>query len=233
MSMGSFLVFALPLTWIAYKQPASLERYRIQQHRRARPEKMLWPSVRKWLSNNLILTALILLVWPLLRLTSIHAGELPPWWEIAWQIAFFIVLDDFLYYWMHRAFHTETLYKRVHSVHHRMTTPWAISGHYMHPVEFVATTALMLVGPLIVGAHVMTIWLWVAFRQWEAAEGHCGYQLPWIPVHVLPFYDGAGYHDFHHAKFFGNYGGFLHWTDGVFGEYSEGWLAWREEARRR
>ena len=46
----------------------------------------------------------------------------------------------------------------------------------------------------------MTLWLWFAFRQWEAAEGHCGYEFPWTPTHLFPGNDGARHHDFHHAR---------------------------------
>lgn len=231
-SMGAFLLFAAPLTAIAYFDPPRLRRYRIQE-RRMKPERVLWPSVRWWLLNNLLTTALVVALWPALRLTGVHWGPLPAWWVVAGQVVLFIFLDDFLYYWMHRALHTRWLYKKVHIVHHRMTAPWAIAGHYMHPVEFTLTAALMLLGPVLVGAHVVTLWIWITFRQWEAAEGHCGYQLPGVPIHWFPFYHGPVYHDFHHAKFLGNYAGFLGWADGVFGTWSDQYLAYREARRKQ
>jgi hypothetical protein len=52
--------------------------------------------------------------------------------------------------------HTRWLFKRVHGVHHRILTPWAITGHYMHPVEFVLTGALALAVPWLIGAHMTT-----------------------------------------------------------------------------
>ena len=92
-------------------------------------------------------------------------------------------------------------------------TPWSITGHYMHPVEFVLTGTVMLIGPLLVGAHVVTLYVWIVFREWEAAEGHAGYDFPWSPTHLIPFSDGATHHDFHHAKVKGNYAGFFPWTN--------------------
>lgn len=34
-------------------------------------------------------------------------------------------------------------------------TPWAVTGHYMHPIEYLLTAAVALIGPLWVGAHVV------------------------------------------------------------------------------
>jgi 4-alpha-methyl-delta7-sterol-4alpha-methyl oxidase len=221
-SMAAFAVFAIPLTWIAWKKPAWAEKYRIQK-READPQKVIGPSIGYWLRNNAALFAVTVAAWPLLRQTGIHWGPLPPWYVILIQVVFFIYLDDFLYYWMHRTLHHKRIYKKVHAVHHRIFVPWAVTAHYMHPLEFVMTGGLLLVGPLLLEAHIVTLWIWVIIRQWEAAEGHCGYSLPWNPSHLVPLYGGVEYHDFHHAKFHGNYSGFLGYLDRIFGEYSKGY----------
>lgn len=70
---------------------------------------------------------------------------------------FFVLLDDFLYYGMHRYMHeNKWLLRNIHSV--------------------------------------------------------------WNPVHLLPVYEGPVYHDFHHAKFKGNYAGFLPYLDKYLGK---------------
>lgn len=232
-SMLSFMLYAAPLTWIAARDPARLRRFKIQS-RRPRAQDLVGPSLRSWVLNNVLTLVGAVALWPLLRETGVHAGPLPPVWVIALQLVFFVYLDDFLYYWMHRTLHVPWLFKRVHGWHHRILTPWAVTGHYMHPLEYGLTGALALVGPILLGAHVFTIWLWIAFRQWEAAEGHCGYELPWTPTHLLPFNDGAVHHDVHHARVRGNYAGFLTWTDRTFGTLSRGYaedLAARRTAR--
>ena len=71
-----------------------------------------------------------------------------------------------------------------------------------------------------------------AIRQFEAVDAHCGYQLPWSPVHWLPGYDGAGYHDFHHARYRGNYAGFFGYMDRWLGTQARGFADWRRERRR-
>jgi 4-alpha-methyl-delta7-sterol-4alpha-methyl oxidase len=222
LSMVAFLVFAAPLSLVAAKDWAPLRARRIQ-NRRERSRDVVGPSIRFWLRNNLAMIALVVAAWPLLRRSGIHEGPLPPLYVIGLQVVFFIYLDDFLFYWVHRAMHAPFLYKRVHYVHHQIMAPWAITGHYMHPVEYLVTGALSLVGPLLVSAHVVTLWIWVVFRQWEAAEGHSGYELSWTPTHLLPGNDGALHHDFHHAKVRGNYAGFLRIWDRVFGTYARGY----------
>lgn len=226
----SFLVFALPLTALAARDPESLRRYRIQR-RKPRAQDLVWPSLRCWAVNNLAMFAVILVSWPLLQHSRIHAGPSPAWYIIAAQLLFFVYLDDFLFYWAHRALHGQWLFKRVHGWHHRILTPWAITGHYMHPLEYIITGAVALIGPLLLGAHVVTLWIWFAYRQWEAAEGHCGYDFPWTPTHFLPFNDGAVHHDVHHERVRGNYAGFLAYVDGLFGTYSRGYSAELRERR--
>ena len=225
----AFQLWALPMTWLAWKDFASLRPYRIQD-RSIDVGYWLKASYRKMAVNYLVGFVGIVLSWPLLRYSGVHAGPLPVWYVIVAQLIFFILLDDFLYYWMHRAFHTPWLFKHVHSVHHRVRTPCAIAGNYLHWGEYLATISLLLVGPVLVGAHVAVIWLWVVLRQLEAAHGHCGYDLPWDLSRYIPLYDGASYHDFHHGRFKGNFAGALGYIDKWFKTRSAGYSDY--ESRR-
>ncbi|TNE91235.1 MAG: sterol desaturase family protein [Deltaproteobacteria bacterium] len=218
----SFALFATPLTLLAWRDPPALRHRRIQGSR-GKPEKWIVPGIAHWARNNLVMGVVTLAAWPLLRLSSIHLGPTPPVWEVLASLVFFVYLDDALYYGMHRTLHHPRLYKHVHAVHHKVTTPWAWAGLYMHPIEYTLTGILTLVGPLLLGSHVITLWIWVAMRQWIAAEGHCGYRLPYNPAHLFPGYGGNDFHDAHHAKFTGNYSGFLGYLDGWLGTYSKGY----------
>jgi 4-alpha-methyl-delta7-sterol-4alpha-methyl oxidase len=229
-SMAAFLLFALPLTWVAWAQPAWAQPWRIQA-RRADVARWWWPSVGRWLVNNVALLALLTAAWPAVGpLIQVRTGPTPGVAELLLSCLAFIWLDDLLYYAMHRAMHHGWLYRRVHSVHHRISTPSAISGHYMHPVEFIATGLLMLLGPVLAGSHVITIWAWIVLRQLEAAEGHGGFHLPFSPLQLVPGNHGADFHDFHHSKFTGNYAGFLAWVDRALGTWARGY-AEHAEAR--
>jgi len=73
---------------------------------------------------------------------------------------------------------------------------------------------------VLVGAHVLTLYLWVVIRQWETAEGHRGYDLPFSPTCFLPLSDGTLHHDFHHVRVRGNFGGFLPVWDRLPGSFA-------------
>jgi len=217
LSAAVFLLLALPWTWLAWADPASMRKYKIQD-KRFQIKEFFWPSMGRLLQNNVMLALVLILSWPLLKHAGIHTGELPAWYVIIAQLVFFVFFDDFLYYWMHRGLHeNKWLLKKVHSVHHRVRNTCAINGNYMHWVEFVATASLMLLGPILLDAHLYVVYIWVVIRQIEAVDGHAGYDIPWNPVHWLPVYEGPVYHDFHHAKFKGNYAGSLPYLDRYMG----------------
>ncbi|XP_025033001.1 methylsterol monooxygenase 1-like [Python bivittatus] len=48
-----------------------------------------------------------------------------------------------------------------------------------------------------------------------------GYDIPLNPLHLLPFYAGACFHDFHHMNFIGNYSSTFTWWDKLFGTDSQ------------
>lgn len=232
-SAGTFLLLALPWTAVAWREPRSLARYKIQ-NKPFEVGKYFIPSLGRILQNNLAMAALLIVAWPLLRHSGIHTGPLPAWYVIVAQLLFFIVLDDFLYYWMHRFFHqNKWLLKQVHSVHHRVRNTCGINGNYMHWLEFVATASLMLLGPVLLEAHLYVVWIWVVIRQIEAVDGHIGYDIPWNPLHHLPVYQGPAYHDFHHARFKGNYAGCLPYLDRYMGNtHVADYLAYLRHKRR-
>ncbi len=227
-SIGAFLFWALPWTLVAWIDPPALRKYKIQS-KDFEVARYFWPSIGRTFWNALILLGILTLVWPVLRHSPIHDGQLPAWYWILVQIVFFVLLDDFIYYWMHRYFHeNKWLLKNVHAIHHRIHNTTAINGNYFHWLEFVLTATVALIPPTIIGAHIYVVWGWLIFRQFEASDGHCGYDIPWNPAHWLPVYEGPVYHDFHHKRFHGNYSGFLPYLDGVMGgTYVKEYLEYR------
>ena len=229
-NVAAFLFWAAPFTWIAWKNPPSLQKYLVQ-NKTIDVKKWFWPSIGRLFANNAILLILILPTWPLLMKSGIHDGQWEPWYIILLQLLFFIFLDDFLYYFMHRLGHTRAGYKYIHSVHHRVITPCAIAGNYFHPIEFIFTTMLVLLGPLLVSCHIYTLYIWIIFRQLQAADGHSGYEFPWNPLNYFPFYHGTAYHDFLHSKFLGNHAGFRGYMDRFFGGYAKGYVEYRQRQK--
>ena len=225
-STGAFLLFAIPYTLVAWFDPPSLRRFKVQDT----PfdiARWFWPSLQRLAVNVVIVAVVLVLLWPVLRLSPIHQGEMPAWYVVIAQLGFCILVDDFLYYWMHRTMHKGWLLKHVHSIHHRIRHTTAINGNYMHSIEYLCTAGLTLIGPMLLGVHLHVLWIWLVLRQYEATDGHCGYVFPWNPGHLIPLYEGAGYHDFHHAKYQGNYAGFLPYLDRFWDTYARGYLDWR------
>ena len=225
-SAGAFLVFALALSWLFVRNPPRLRPYRLQdrpEHARA----AVWPSLLRLAGNFAFMLTLSVVTWPVVRLSGVHAGDPPSWIAVLWQLPVFLVADDICFYFLHRVLHTRWLYRHVHKVHHRVTAPSALAGAYFHPIEYALINFAALAGPIIVGPHVVTLWIWVVLRQWLAAEGHCGFVLPWSPTHLLPGLEGAAYHDWHHRRFVGNYANFFGCLDGWFGTRSSDYTALR------
>jgi len=67
----------------------------------------------------------------------------------------------------------------------------------------------VVLGPLLLGCHVWTMWLWLWLRIIVTVDEHCGYEWKcWSPLKPLPAVTGyTDKHDFHHSHTrLGSYG---------------------------
>ncbi|KAL0479687.1 hypothetical protein AKO1_007528 [Acrasis kona] len=133
------------------------------------------------------------------------------------QFTAFVYIEDFLYYQIHKVFHVnKTLFSFVHGLHHSIKRPVALAGHYMSASEFFMIGGTVVITPFLIGAvttmfgypvHYFVLFIWIVFRNWEAAEEHAGFEAPFlIAKYFIPGYDGPSFHYFHHLKVIGNYG---------------------------
>jgi methylsterol monooxygenase/4-alpha-methyl-delta7-sterol-4alpha-methyl oxidase len=139
------------------------------------------------------------------------------------QVLFFIVCEDFCFYWTHRILHQGFLYRKVHKLHHEFNVTVSIAAEYAHPVEYLLGNSLpVALGPMVFGqsrVHIITWLTWVFIRTMNTGEGHSGYNFPWSPFRVIPFSSTSTFHDFHHYKNLGNYGSFMILWDAIFGTH--------------
>ena len=171
---------------------------------------------------NVVIVGVILFVdsMGLLERHAMSVEELPSALTLALTISFFMLVEDFGFYWTHRMLHHKRIYPHIHKMHHTHKTTVGIAGEYAHPVEYIFSNMLPTsLGPalLATNTHLFTVFVWYIIRFSENLDGHSGYDFSWSPFRLLPFSGGADYHDHHHAVNIGNYASFFSIWDTVFG----------------
>lgn len=144
----------------------------------------------------------------------------PSPWKMAYQILAFFVMEDTWHYWMHRALHWGPLYKNIHKIHHQYSAPFGMAAEYASPIEVMLLGIGTIGGPVLWCAftgdlHVLTMYVWILFRLFQAIDAHSGYEFPFSLHNFFPWWAGADYHDTHHEKFIGNYSSSFRWWDTI------------------
>eukprot|EP01110_Echinostelium_bisporum_P009811 TRINITY_DN3417_c0_g1_i1.p1 TRINITY_DN3417_c0_g1~~TRINITY_DN3417_c0_g1_i1.p1 ORF type:complete len:278 (+),score=79.56 TRINITY_DN3417_c0_g1_i1:123-956(+) len=212
-----------------------LEKYKVQPKK-----KNTWPPMWKcikylFFSHFVVQWSMMLLFRPVVLSLGLKAtGDLPTWKELLPSVVLFYVIEDFYFYWVHRALHWGPFYKYIHKKHHDHQAPFGIAAEYAHPVETMVLGLGSLLGPMLLARHLLTVYVWLAFRIYQTLEAHSGYRFPWSITEYIPFWGGAHFHDFHHETFTGNYSSTFTYMDRLFGTdtayYSR--LAEREKAAK-
>lgn len=223
-----FLIGNLMFFFIYTLKLQFFEKYRISPERKWpwEEDQKKWKSVLMRTIKYVAIAHLILI--PSFTLLDIVLGlkfkmetsEFPTTLEFIFQIIFFMICEDFTFYWSHRTLHHKSLYPYIHKIHHEYNNPISVSSEFAHPIEFVLANMLPnAVGSKILGSrvHLATYLLWVCFRVMETLDGHSGYEFSWSPYRLLPLSGSANYHNFHHTHNVGNYGSFFMIWDTVFG----------------
>ena len=136
-------------------------------------------------------------------------ASLPGFPELLRDVAISLLLREALFYYSHRLLHNTYFYARIHKKHHRFTAPIALAAQFAHPIEQIVANALPIsLPPQILGSHVLTFWVFLAYELFNTATVHSGYDF---------FSNKARMHDLHHEKFNLNYGslGLLDWVHGT------------------
>jgi len=145
---------------------------------------------------------------------------LPSPFEVLWQLYFFVVVEDCLFYWGHRLLHWGPFYKYVHKTHHDYKNVVSIATEHTHWVEFFIGNILPAnAGFVFLGlrAHLLTQSIWINLRITKATDAHSGYNIPFLPNIPVPKKIPSQFHNFHHLSFNNNYGSFMRFWDDLCG----------------
>jgi sterol desaturase/sphingolipid hydroxylase (fatty acid hydroxylase superfamily) len=179
---------------------------------------LLQETIKTVLINQLIIIPISILPYYFNYIIpfSLDIKSLPTHFVFIWQIIFFILIEDFAFYWVHRILHVDWIYPYIHKTHHTYKISISIAAEYSHPVDyFLGSLFATSFGPIILGqkVHLVTYLLWIAFRILESSDGHCGYEFSFSPFRVLPFSGSSQFHYFHHKYYKGNYSSFFIYWD--------------------
>jgi Delta7-sterol 5-desaturase len=134
--------------------------------------------------------------------------------SIATTLLYFVATDGALY-WAHRLLHAKVLFRHIHRVHHRWTSPTAFTSAAMHPIEFAIYQGVMIVPLFFLPIHVVGLVFVLVYQNLIALIDHSGVNL----ASHLPWQPPARFHDDHHVHFHVNYGQTLGLWDRVFGTW--------------
>lgn len=142
---------------------------------------------------------------------------MPRWYHTTLLITLCAIIEDTWHYFMHRALHDVRIYKYIHKVHHFYQAPFGMVAEYAHPAETLILGLGTFWGIFFLTNHIILLWAWLLIRLLETIDVHSGYDIPYNPLHLIPGYAGARFHDFHHYNFVGNYASFFLWWDWLLG----------------
>lgn len=136
------------------------------------------------------------------------------WKAILLQFPSFILFTDCGIYFIHRALHWPSLYKKLHKPHHKWIVCTPFASHAFHPVDGYFQSLPYHIYPFIFPLHKVSYLFLFTFVNFWTVMIHDGEYLSNDPV-----VNGAACHTIHHLYFNYNYGQFTTLWDRLGGSY--------------
>jgi len=139
---------------------------------------------------------------------------LPSFHRVLGELIICLLVEEVMFYYSHWFLHNKRIYKHIHKKHHEWTASIGLTSLYCHPAEHLLANLIPpAMGPLLLGSHIATSWLWFSLALFSSLNAHSGYHLPFFPSPEA--------HDYHHLKYNQCYGvlgilDYLHGTDKMF-----------------
>ncbi|KAI0699497.1 C-4 methyl sterol oxidase [Cerioporus squamosus] len=227
--LASFLLheivyFGRCIPWIIIDSMPYFRKWKLQPTKIPTAQEQ-WECTKQVLfSHFMVELPVIWLFHPMAEYFGMSTWQVPfpSWKNQAAQVAFFFVFEDMFHFFAHRALHWGPLYKNIHKIHHKYSAPFGLAAEYAHPAEVMILGTGTIAGPILYCAfrrdlHIVTVYIWIILRLFQAVDAHSGYDFPWSLQHILPFWSGAEHHDFHHMAFVNNFSTSFRWFDHLFG----------------
>jgi 4-alpha-methyl-delta7-sterol-4alpha-methyl oxidase len=159
-------------------------------------------------------------VYPLWTAMGGRFASWSAWWQVPVHLLVFILAEDTVFYFGHRALHVRWLFSHVHARHHRFRHVRTYVAEFAHPLENAMNFVAFFLGPILLGSPFAIVMVWMVIRTLETADAHSGYA----------FTSSASRHAFHH----------LHAQRGCYGSFFSPWdrllgtdKQWRESQPKR
>ena len=123
-----------------------------------------------------------------------------------------IFINDTIFYWTHRFMHLKSIFRHIHLMHHKSTSPTPFAVFAFHPWE---ATIHALVYPLLVyflPMHPIMFGAFLLYNLVTNVAGHGGYEFMPEKLTRHWFFNWQNTitnHDVHHKKFTCNYGNYF------------------------
>ncbi|KAL7424700.1 C-4 sterol methyl oxidase [Cryptotrichosporon argae] len=222
--LHEIVYFGRAIPWLIIDAMPFFQQWKLQPDKHVTKEQ-IWKCTKVVLLTHFTCEApLIWLFHPICCYFGMATYEVPfsPVWLMAAQIAFFFVFEDTFHYWAHRGLHYGPFYKHIHKLHHEFSAPIGLAAEYAHPLEVMILAQGTISGPFIYclfrnDLHIITVYLWVTLRLFQAVDAHSGYDFPWSLHNFVPFWAGASHHDWHHQAFTNCFSTSFRWWDYMLG----------------